>query len=74
MHKPLRSAYNSLRRNMDRLWTWYDRIDLGIPNTNNGIEALFTDLKSKLRVHNGLTLKHREQFIDEYFARSGGEP
>lgn len=70
LHKPLRSAYLSIRRNMGRLWTWYDQIHLGIPNTNNGIEALFTDLKSKLRAHSGLTVGNREQFIDEYFGRS----
>lgn len=67
MHKRLRSAYLGIKRNMEYLWTWYDNIDLRIPNTNNGIEALFTDLKSKLRVHNGLSLKNREKFISQYF-------
>lgn len=70
LHKRLRSAYLSLCRNMDNLWVWYDNMGLGIPNTNNGIEALFTDLKTKLRVHNGLSRKNREQFIDEYFAKT----
>lgn len=69
MHKPLRSAFLSVKRNMEHLWVWYDQIELGIPNTNNGIEAFFTDLKSKLRVHNGLALKNREKFIDEYLSR-----
>lgn len=67
MHKRLRSAYLGIKRNMEHLWTWYDNFDLKIPNTNNGIEALFTDLKSKLRVHNGLSLKNREKFISQYF-------
>lgn len=66
MHKRLRGAYLSLRRNTDYLWTWYDNIELDIPNTNNGIESLFADLKSKLRVHNGLSLKNREKFISQY--------
>lgn len=70
LHKRLRSAYLSLYRNMNNLWVWYDHIELGIPNTNNGIEALFTDLKTKLRVHNGLSKKNREHFIDEYFAQT----
>jgi hypothetical protein len=47
VHKRLRSAYLSLKRNMPYLWTWYDYIDIGIPNTNNGLEGKFTDLKSK---------------------------
>jgi hypothetical protein len=34
-HTRLRSAYLSLKRNMKHLWTWYDYIQLGIPNTNN---------------------------------------
>jgi len=67
VHKRLRSAYLSLRRNMPYLWTFYDVPDVGIPNTNNGLEGQFTDLKSKLRNHNGLSKEHRKMFIDEYF-------
>ena len=70
LHKRLRSEYLSLYRNMNNLWVWYDHIELGIPNTNNGIEALFTHLKTKLRVHNGLSKKNREHFIAEYFAQT----
>lgn len=66
-HKRLRSAYLSIKRNMPYLWVWYDNIEIGIPNTNNGLEGKFTDLKSKLRNHNGLSLKNRMIFIDEYF-------
>jgi len=66
-HKKLRSAYLSLKRNMPYLWTFYDYPQLNIPNTNNGLEGQFTDLKSKLRNHNGLSKKQRKLFIDEYF-------
>ena len=66
-HRRLRSAYLSIKRNMRWLWTWYDHIEVGIPNTNNALEGMFTDLKSKLRNHNGLSRKGRERFIDEYF-------
>ncbi len=66
-HPRLRSAYLSIKRNMSYLWTWYDNPELGIPNTNNGLEGKFTDLKSKLRNHNGLSKDHRKVFIDEYF-------
>ena len=66
-HRRLRSAYFSLKHNMPWLWTWYDYSEIGIPNTNNGIEAMNTDLKTKLRVHNGLSKRHRMLFIDEYF-------
>jgi hypothetical protein len=52
---------------MPYLWTFYDHMDIGIPNTNNGLEGQFTDLKTKLRNHSGLSKEHRKLFIDEYF-------
>lgn len=66
-HKRLRSAYNSLIRNMPWLFTWYDNFELKMPNTNNAIEGTFTHLKNKLRNHNGLTLVNKIKFIDEFF-------
>ncbi len=69
-HRKLRSAYLSIKRNMPYLWVWYDNIGFGIPNTNNALEGMFTDLKSKLRNHNGLSKERRKKFIDEYFRAS----
>ena len=69
-HSRLRSAYLGLKRNMKLLWTWYDNPMLRIPNTNNALESLFADLKTKLRVHNGLSVRNRRIFIDNYFLRS----
>lgn len=66
-HRRVRSAYLSMKRNMKWLWTWYDNLDTPIPNTNNILEAINTDLKSKLRVHNGMSKRYRRLFIDEYF-------
>ncbi len=57
------------KRNMKRLWTFYDYKDRVIPNTNNGLEAVFADIKSKERVHSGLTREHRMKLIDEYISR-----
>jgi len=65
-HKRLRSAYRSLNTNLKWLFTWYDNIELGIPNTTNAIDGHFADLKSKLRNHNGLSLKRKMRFIDEF--------
>ncbi|MDR1197653.1 MAG: transposase [Prevotellaceae bacterium] len=70
VHKKLRSSYHSIKRNMPWLWTFYDCPDLNIPNTNNGLEGHFTDLKTKLRYHNGLSKNNRKLFIDEYFRNS----
>lgn len=67
VHKRLRSAYRSIERNLPFLFTWYDHIGLGIPNTNNQLEGTFTALKNKLRNHNGLSRKRKEKFIDGFF-------
>lgn len=67
LHKKLRSAFLSLKRNMPYLWVWYDYIELNIPPTNNGIEGLFTDLKTHMRLHNGMTIEHQKVFIDQFF-------
>jgi hypothetical protein len=67
VHKRLRSAYLSIKRNMLYLWTWYEHIEIGIPNTNNALEGMFADLKTKLRNHAGLSKERRKKVIDEYF-------
>ncbi len=70
VHRPVRSAMHSIKRNMKYLWTWYDFIEIGIPNTNNSLEGQFSDLKNKLRNHNGLRRRRKMVFIDEYFKKT----
>ena len=65
-HKRLRSAYRSLKSNLNWLFTWYDNIELKIPNTTNAIDGHFSDLKNKLRNHNGLSRARKIKFIDEF--------
>lgn len=50
--------YLNIRRNMKRLCTFYNYKDRGITNTNNGLEAVSADIKSKVRIHSKLTRKH----------------
>jgi len=66
VHKKLRSAYRSLKANLPWLFTWYDNMELKIPNTTNAIDGHFSDLKNKLRNHNGLSEKRKKKFIDEF--------
>lgn len=66
MHRKLRSAYRSLTTNLPWLFTWYDHMELKIPNTTNAIDGHFSDLKNKLRNHNGMVLKRKIKFIDEF--------
>lgn len=68
MRPRLRSAYLSLRRNMP-IMAFYDHPETGLPNTNNGIEDLFSDLKGKLRVHRGISKDNRKKLLDEYIRR-----
>ena len=65
-HKRIRSAYRSLKTNLPWLFTWYDNIELDIPNTTNAIDGYFADLKNKLRNHNGLSMKRKIKFIDAF--------
>jgi hypothetical protein len=66
-HKRLRSAYFSLRRNIAHLFVFEDDKELGIPNTTNMLDGCFSDLKNKLRNHNGLNFNRKKKFIDEFF-------
>lgn len=65
-HKKLRSAYRSLKTNLRWLFTWYDHMELGIPNTTNAIDGHFANLKTKLRNHNGLSIRRKKKFIDGF--------
>ena len=66
-HKRLRSAYLSIYRNIPYLFTFDSITDIVVPNTTNLLEGTFTDLKNKLRNHNGLSQRHKEKFINEFF-------
>ncbi|MBQ0087704.1 MAG: hypothetical protein KBS72_08495 [Bacteroidales bacterium] len=59
-----------LKRNMPLLWTFYDHPETGLPNTNNGIEGMFSDLKTKVRVHSGICRDNRRKLLDEYIKRN----
>lgn len=65
-HKRLRSAFRSLKTNLKWLFTFQNYIELGMPNTTNSIDGHFSDLKTKLRNHNGLSKKRKMKFIDEF--------
>ena len=65
-HKPWRSAYRSLRNNMDHLFVFEEYRELDIPNTTNALDGQFSDLKNKLRNHNGLSLERKKRMIDRY--------
>jgi hypothetical protein len=51
---------------MTWLFAWYENYELNIPNTTNTIDGHFSDLKNKLRNHNGLTKERKIKFINEF--------
>jgi hypothetical protein len=69
-HKKLRSAYNSLKRNLPYLFTYQKYLGLNIPNTTNSLDGgVFSYLKKLLKNHNGLRTEMREKLVDDYLNR-----
>ena len=64
MHKRTRSAYFSLKRNLNYLFCWYDYIwTIDIPNTTNALEWVFGHLKGKVSLHRWLKKERKVKLI-----------
>nr|WP_253342501.1 hypothetical protein [Neisseria sp. HSC-16F19] len=66
-HKRLRSAYNSLKRNLPYLFTFEQNRELMMPNTTNRLEGKFGELKNKICCHAGMSMESKCLFIDNFF-------
>lgn len=64
-HKRTRSAFHSLQRHLNNLFTYEKYPELQIPNTTNGLEGIFTNIKTNVRVHRGLKIENKQKLIDE---------
>jgi len=64
-HRRIRSAYRSLMTNLPYLFTYLEHSDLGIPNTTNSLEGVFSYLKTKLRAHAGLSHYRKIKCINQ---------
>ena len=62
-HKDSRSAINSLYKNLPYLFTFEDYPELNIPNTNNMIEGVHSELKRRLANHRGLKKGQKIKFV-----------
>jgi hypothetical protein len=71
-HRRLRSAVVSIRFYLPYLFTW-QQVD-GMPNTNNRLEGIFTDLKRNINNHSGMSRKNRERLINGFFLALGNNP
>ena len=66
-HKRLRTARNSVAFFLPYLFTYKEKGCEGMPNTNNKVEGLFTDLKKNLNNHSGMGEDGRKRFISGFF-------
>ena len=68
-HKKIRSAHNSLRKNLPYLFTYQKYPELNIPNTTNSLEGSFSHLKDLIKLHRGLKLKIKLKMIVEILSK-----
>ena len=73
-HKRLRTAMNSVDYYMPYLFTCQEKGCEGMPNTNNKVEGVFTDLKKNLNNHSGMGVSGRKRFISGFFLALEGCP
>jgi len=64
-HRRIRSAYRSLTENLSRLFTYQKHPELGLPNTTNTLDGMFSQIKNRLAVHRGLRRDRRLKLISE---------
>lgn len=64
-HRRIRAAYRSLKENLGRLFTYQKYPALGLPNTTNTLDGMFSQIKNRLAVHRGLRHDRRYKVISE---------
>ena len=72
-HKKLRGAMKSIDTFLPYLFTYQHPDCIGMPNTNNKIEGVFTDLSKNLNNHSGLIEENRKRFINGFFLALEGK-
>ena len=58
---------NSVAFFLPYLFTYKEKGCEGMPNTNNKVEGVFTDLKKNLNNHSGMGEDGRKRFISGFF-------
>jgi hypothetical protein len=64
-HRKLRATHRSLLSNLARLFTYQKYPELGLPNTTNTLDGMFSQIKNRLAVHRGLRKDRRFKIISE---------
>lgn len=68
-HRRVRSAYRSLRENLDFLFTYQEYPELSIPNTTNSLDGSFGHMKTLLKNHRGVSKKRKFKIIEEILGK-----
>lgn len=64
-HRRVRSAYQSLNRNLPYLFTYQKFPDLNIPNTTNSLDGYWSRLKNLLSAHRGKSKERIMKMTEE---------
>lgn len=65
-HKTIRSAINSIKRNLPNLFTFQDYPELNIQKTSNSCDGSFGHWKGKIKLHRGMSIERKKQMINEF--------
>jgi hypothetical protein len=65
VHRRVRSAYQSLKRNLPFLYTYQKYPNLNIPNTTNSLDGYWSRLKNLLSAHRGKTKERMKKIATE---------
>jgi hypothetical protein len=68
-HRKLRSAYRSISKNLEHLYTYQRYPELSIPNTTNSLDGYFSHLKELVNIHRGIKLERKLKMIDEILGK-----
>ena len=69
-HRRVRSAYNSLKRNLPFLYTYQKYPDLKIPNTTNSLDGYWSRLKNLLSAHRGKSKERIRKIATEILRKT----
>jgi hypothetical protein len=64
-HRRVRSAYNSLKKNLPLLYTYQKYPELNIPNTTNSLDGYWSRLKNLLSAHRGKNSERKRKIVTE---------
>lgn len=65
IHRRVRSAHASLKKNLPYLFTYQKHPELNIPNTTNSLDGYFSRVKNLLSAHRGKSKERIRKIVTE---------